>query len=115
MCCVNGTDGFSDPYVRISIFDEQKQAKYRKQTLNPNWEEDLLFLLPFEYMERILHSNKYNATQSEIIKKDDTDNFFYGAAQATTTHGKSFAAVDINQSVITGLSMPEYVCMGQKY
>eukprot|EP01084_Bolivina_argentea_P253518 425871_1 len=30
-------DGFSDPYVMISIFDSAKQTKYKKHTLNPTW------------------------------------------------------------------------------
>eukprot|EP00483_Globobulimina_turgida_P010277 UN10296 len=36
------------------------------------------------------------------------DNFFSSGKQSQTTRGKSYAAIDIGQSVVTGLSMPKY-------
>eukprot|EP00486_Rosalina_sp_Unknown_P009054 CAMPEP_0201595934 /NCGR_PEP_ID=MMETSP0190_2-20130828/192769_1 /ASSEMBLY_ACC=CAM_ASM_000263 /TAXON_ID=37353 /ORGANISM="Rosalina sp." /LENGTH=298 /DNA_ID=CAMNT_0048056087 /DNA_START=1811 /DNA_END=2707 /DNA_ORIENTATION=- len=102
-------DGKSDPYVRVSIFDQQQVTNYRKQTLNPNWEEDLLFIIPFEFMERILHVEEYS---NEFEEKKDGDGFLYGGGrggdQGGTQRGVSFAAIDVDSHVVTGLSMPAY-------
>eukprot|EP01083_Nonionella_stella_P010269 29311_1 len=62
-------DDSADPYVRVSIFDQQQQSSYRKQTLNPNWEEDLLFVVPFEYLEL----NQDGANKEEDIYSGDVE------------------------------------------
>lgn len=101
-------DGKSDPYARVSIFDQEKRTKYRKQTLNPNWDEDLLFIIPFEYMDRVLHADEFK--DDDFGEDSDGDDFVYGRnEQGVTMHGgMSFAAIDVGHSVVTGLSMPQY-------
>merc|ERR1719410_2687469 len=98
-------DGASDPYVRVSIFDQQQTTQYRKQTLQPIWDEDLLFIIPFDFMEKILHKEP-----NEKKAADDDDDFLYSSPKVggPQTGGASFAAIDINSSVVTGLSMPQY-------
>eukprot|EP01084_Bolivina_argentea_P197144 337889_1 len=122
-------DGKSDPYCRVQIFDQQHLTKYRKQTLNPIWEEDLLFIIPFEFMDRLLHVEQFKdgvgapVSNANLHNKSGTDlwggpgggtNFnmditALGASVADMgLRGQSFAAIDINQSVVTGLAMPNY-------
>merc|ERR1712228_449965 len=87
-------DGAYDPYVRVSI-----------------WDQDLLFIIPFDFMERILHSKKVEKKE-EDEEDDDDDGFLYASptmrGNGAKTGGTSFAAIDLNQSVVTGLSMPQY-------
>merc|ERR1712228_98804 len=101
----------SDPYVRVSIFDQQQTTQYRKATLNPIWDQDLLFIIPFDFMERILLSNPNKKVEKNEEDEDD-DGFLYASptmrGNGAKTGGTSFAAIDLNQSVVTGLSMPQY-------
>eukprot|EP01083_Nonionella_stella_P010271 29316_1 len=101
-------DGASDPYARVSIFDQQQQSSYRKQTLNPNWEEDLLFIIPFEFMERLTAHAKYlSMADTDEAKQQD---MWSDAAlqQAATNRGQSFAAMDLDAGTVTGMAMPSY-------
>merc|ERR1712130_337184 len=70
-------DGFSDPYVRVSIFDQQQTTQYRKGTLDPIWDQDLLFIIPFDFMEGILHSNANKIEKKE--EDEDDDGFLYAS------------------------------------
>jgi len=103
-------DGASDPYVRVSIFDIEQTTDYRKQTLNPIWDEDLLFIIPFEFMDRILQKKAKEEKKED--EDEDDDNFLYASptmrGNGAKTGGTSFAAIDLRSSVVTGLSMPKY-------
>ena len=51
-------DGKSDPYVRVDCLGVEESTSVRPETLNPSWEEDLLFILPFETTSLLLaHAN----------------------------------------------------------
>jgi len=47
-CDVNG---FSDPYVIVTVAGQQKRTKVRKKTLTPVWKESMSYEIPYKYFE----------------------------------------------------------------
>ena len=88
-------DGYSDPYVSVNVFDLERKTNYLKQTLNPNWSEDLLFIIPFDQMKMFKDQGSVAAV------KQKTETFAYGAHE-------SYAGIDVSGSVVHGLDLPEY-------
>ena len=95
-------DGKSDPYVEVNVFDIKKVTTYIKETLNPTWNQDLLFIIPFEQMEAFQNHQSIAASNNET-----EPTFMYGDGGKSGA-GKSFAAIDVNGSVVHGLDLPEY-------
>lgn len=101
------SDGKSDPYVEVNVFDIKKVTTYIKETLNPNWSQDLLFIIPFDKMESF--KNDAGSIAASKFSKDSEPTFAYGGSEAgRSVAGQSFAAIDINGSVVHGLDLPEY-------
>ena len=70
---LHGTDlvsmddnGFSDPYVTVSMLNQQKRTVTVEKTLNPNWETSLLFTIPFEQVP-LFNDAGYPIDKSHLI------------------------------------------------
>jgi len=99
-------DGFSDPYVTVSIFDEQQKTQHIKQSLDPQWDEDLLFIIPFEKMAK--YNNFESVSETKLKTEMTQESFAYGKGGTQLMFGQSFAAIDVSGSVIHGLNLPKY-------
>merc|ERR1719491_1846026 len=104
-------DGQSDPYVRVSIFDQVKTTTYRKQTLNPVWGENQLFIIPFDFMDKLFDNNKMRMGKLDALDlaKDTSGPVGQGGHGLAHGQGMGYAAVDLAHAAVTMLGgLPEY-------
>ncbi len=47
-------DGKSDPYISVLVGDKEGSTEIRRETTDPVWDEDLLFIIPFEEADMLL-------------------------------------------------------------
>jgi len=93
-------DGSSDPYVSVKMFDQMQRTKYIKQTLNPDWNEGLLFIIPFDTVDKMMESGSIQEISRNKTRSSTT--------QHQQNAHQSFAAIDIEGSVVYGLDLPKY-------
>ena len=65
-------DGFSDPYVKVTVLDQINESTYMRETLNPFWNENLLYIIPFNIFDKLIKEMKKispNLNERSVMSK----------------------------------------------